>query len=126
MNQSATVSDGEHVAGQRAASSPAMAAARVQLERAYVELSAAVASWSGFTAEVWASECVMTGAHHLEEGDSAIYDAALELGEPFVDARDAAADALGAVLIDYALARQRGGLLAAVAEHLAGQNGGGR
>jgi hypothetical protein len=52
----AEVADAEHQAAQLAAAAPEMAAARKHLERAYVELAAAVSRWGCWADDIARAE----------------------------------------------------------------------
>lgn len=125
----AELDDAAHKAGQLAAAAPLMAAARTHLERSYVELAAAVQSWGNWAEEIARAEEPNVGlgieAGGLAEGDSALYDAALALGNPYVEARGAVADELCRIHPPYAEVRAAGRLLAGVSAHLA-EKGAGR
>jgi hypothetical protein len=109
--------------------SPAMAAARTHMERAYVELAAACQSWGSWADEVAHAEEKNVGlgieAGGLAEGDSPLYDAALALGSPYIEARGAVADELCRIHPPYSEIRAAGRLLAGVSAHLAERAGGG-
>lgn len=123
----AELADAEQRAAQIASTSPTMAAARVHLERAYVELAAAVQEWGSWADTVAQGEEKNVGlgieAGGLIEGQSPLYDAALSLGAPYLEARGAVADQLCELWTPYAERRAAGHLLAAVSAHLAEGSG---
>lgn len=112
-----------HKAAELAAAAPLMAAARTHLERSYVELAAAVYSWGNWAEEIARAEEPNVGlgieAGGLAEGDSPLYDAAVALGNPYLEARGAVADELCRIHPPYAEIRAAGRLLAGVSAHLA-------